>query len=33
MAENAHPHKKVIDNMNIYQMISLIDDSKYTYIK
>ena len=34
MAENSHPHKKVIDNMkNIYQMISLIEESKSTYVK
>ena len=34
MAENNHPHHKVIENMkDIYPMISLINDSKLNYIK
>lgn len=33
MAENNHPHKKSIDNMGFHQMISLIDESKSTYVK
>jgi len=34
MADIKHPHKNVIDNYeNIYPMISLIDESKTTYIR
>lgn len=34
MAENNHPHKNVIDNYeNIYPMVSLIDESKTTYVR
>ncbi|WP_323735735.1 hypothetical protein PXD04_07535 [Methanosphaera sp. ISO3-F5] len=34
MADNKHPHKNVIDNYeNIYPMVTLIDQSKTTYVR
>lgn len=34
MADNKHPHKNVIDSYeNIYPMVSLIDESKTTYVR
>ncbi len=34
MAENNHPHKNVISNMkDLYPMISIINESKLTYVK